>query len=383
MLHYAPLLISRTRPFLAALLLAHAALNAYPAFATAAVTRAPTTTPKATDVAPPADKPAPKTNSSSIPVMIPPIACNIGQDCWISGYMGHKAKEDATESLDYKCGFQTSGDQISTDFTLRDLTQQRQNIAILAPADGKIIRLRNLYDDAFSDDEKMESLKQQNKGCGNGLVIDHGEGWQSVFCHIQKDSFAVKEGDTVTTGQNLANVGYSGATQQPMLHFSVFHNQKPVDPFIGPHTPPCMSTLKTHTPPESLWVKGLDLPYEPISIIAAGFRNNVPSKEDLQEDSRNIETLRPTSSALVFYGIVLNPHQGDRIDLTIKDPNGHIIAQREFIETKQRQRQNYYVGINNKATLPEGSYTGTIKLVRTPAKGPEITKSISRALYIQ
>ena len=52
---------------------------------------------------------------------------------------------------------------------------------------------------------------------GNTVVIDHGQGIFSIYYHLSK--FAVKEGQAVNTGQVLGNMGTTGISTSPHLHF--------------------------------------------------------------------------------------------------------------------------------------------------------------------
>jgi murein DD-endopeptidase MepM/ murein hydrolase activator NlpD len=57
---------------------------------------------------------------------------------------------------------------------------------------------------------------------GNTVIIDHGLGVQSLYAHLS--SFAVKEGDTVKTGQTLGASGQTGMAGGDHLHFSMMVN---------------------------------------------------------------------------------------------------------------------------------------------------------------
>ena len=54
---------------------------------------------------------------------------------------------------------------------------------------------------------------------GNYIIIKHKNNEYSLICHILKNSFKVKVGDIVKTGQVLALVGNSGNTNGPHIHF--------------------------------------------------------------------------------------------------------------------------------------------------------------------
>lgn len=67
-------------------------------------------------------------------------------------------------------------------------------------------------------------------GYGNAVVIDHGGGLWTWYGHIRNGGIKVNEGDTVKRGDKIAEVGSTGQSTGPHLHFEVRKNEKPVDP---------------------------------------------------------------------------------------------------------------------------------------------------------
>jgi lipoprotein NlpD len=65
------------------------------------------------------------------------------------------------------------------------------------------------------------------RGMGQLIVIRHNAAYLSVYAHNSK--LLVKEGQTVTRGQTIAEMGSSDA-EQVKLHFEIRHQGKPVDP---------------------------------------------------------------------------------------------------------------------------------------------------------
>jgi lipoprotein NlpD len=65
------------------------------------------------------------------------------------------------------------------------------------------------------------------RGLGKFIVIKHNDAYLSVYAH--NSQLLVKEGDSVTRGQKIAEMGNSDA-DQVKLHFEIRHFGKPVDP---------------------------------------------------------------------------------------------------------------------------------------------------------
>lgn len=83
----------------------------------------------------------------------------------------------------------------------------------VAPADGVVV----LAADNFS----LE---------GNLLIIDHGQGLNSAFLHASR--LMVGEGDQVTQGQHIGDVGSSGRATGPHLHWSIKWRDARLDPLL-------------------------------------------------------------------------------------------------------------------------------------------------------
>ena len=65
-------------------------------------------------------------------------------------------------------------------------------------------------------------------GYGNILIIDHGNGYMSLYAH--NDSLLRAAGDAVRRGDALAAVGSSGGQERPALYFELRRNGTPVNP---------------------------------------------------------------------------------------------------------------------------------------------------------
>jgi septal ring factor EnvC (AmiA/AmiB activator) len=66
------------------------------------------------------------------------------------------------------------------------------------------------------------------RGFGLILILDHGQGWFSLYAHA--DSLFVELGDWVSAGTVLGGVGGSGGRTEPALYFEIRQDGEPVDP---------------------------------------------------------------------------------------------------------------------------------------------------------
>ncbi len=63
---------------------------------------------------------------------------------------------------------------------------------------------------------------------GNAIIIDHNDITQTLYGHASK--ILVSEGETVTAGQIIGEVGATGNATGPHLHFEIRINDEAVDP---------------------------------------------------------------------------------------------------------------------------------------------------------
>lgn len=67
-------------------------------------------------------------------------------------------------------------------------------------------------------------------GYGNTVVIYHGNGLSTLYAHIRHGGIVVSEGQKVSAGQKIAEVGSTGRSTGPHLHLTVIKNGQKVNP---------------------------------------------------------------------------------------------------------------------------------------------------------
>jgi murein DD-endopeptidase MepM/ murein hydrolase activator NlpD len=65
-------------------------------------------------------------------------------------------------------------------------------------------------------------------GLGNTVEIDHGYGYVTRYGHASK--VLVRPGQKVTRGDIIANVGSTGISTSPHLHYEIHVGGRPVNP---------------------------------------------------------------------------------------------------------------------------------------------------------
>ncbi len=292
-----------------------------------------------------------------------PLDCTIGEDCWIANYVDVEPAEDTAK--DYKCGAKTAEAHQGTDFAIRSRYEMKKGVDVLAAMDGKIIRTRDGENDDVKADEQYAAIREENKDCGNGILIQHALGQQSFYCHLKEDSITVELGEDVKAGQKIAQIGQSGDAQFPHLHFAFIWEGGHIDPFTGLGMNDGCGQTK-----QSLWKQ--DIAYDPYAVFDGGFEAAMPDFEAIKRGRKMKDTIRGDGDALVYWIGFYHAKTGDEVELTITNPAGEIYAETTRTVEEDRKLENFfYTGRKlNRKVLEAGYYEGsaTFKREGFPAK---------------
>ena len=80
----------------------------------------------------------------------------------------------------------------------------------------------------YASDGGTVTLAGWNGGYGNCIMIDHGNGYVTLYGHLS--SISVSVGQTVSQGATIGAVGSTGNSTGPHLHFEVLKNGTRIDP---------------------------------------------------------------------------------------------------------------------------------------------------------
>ncbi len=157
------------------------------------------------------------------PFMKQPIEGSQGKDFIIVNYVDWSD----TSIQDAFCGSKTYDGHQGTDYVLRSFEQMDSGVNVLAAADGEVIYIEDGQFDRETEGDVSKKL-------GNYIAIKHPNKYFTYYAHLKKNSLKVGVGDQVKQGQVIAQVGSSGNSTDPHLHFEVWYDsQYVVDPFIG------------------------------------------------------------------------------------------------------------------------------------------------------
>ncbi|MDQ0062074.1 murein hydrolase activator EnvC family protein [Paenibacillus harenae] len=84
--------------------------------------------------------------------------------------------------------------------------------------------------DIYAAEDGVVIISQTWSSYGECIVIDHGNGLWTLYGHIRKGGRMVSKGDTVERGDKIAEVGSTGNSTGPHLHFEVRKNEVAVNP---------------------------------------------------------------------------------------------------------------------------------------------------------
>jgi murein DD-endopeptidase MepM/ murein hydrolase activator NlpD len=67
-----------------------------------------------------------------------------------------------------------------------------------------------------------------NYNYGNYVILKHAGGYQTLYGHMTR--YTVSRGQRVRQGDTIGDLGTTGYSTGPHVHFSIFRNGVPVDP---------------------------------------------------------------------------------------------------------------------------------------------------------
>ena len=292
-----------------------------------------------------------------------PIDCEVGVSCWVFKYVDVDPGEGVS---DFSCGTMTHPGHKGTDFALPHRGWLERRVAVRAAAEGTVKAIRDELPDV--EHGMPNSPDIAGREGGNGVLLDHGRGWTTQYCHLGLGSVRVSAGEAVRQGAQIGEVGMSGLTNFPHLHFTVRRDGKVVDPFVG------ISDRRRCAPGRApLWRDQAlaRLPYRSAIIYNAGFADDMPDVPDIRSGALSRTVYPVNTRALVFWAEMAGLKTDDHVAMRLTDPAGKLIASRSERTEEDQVRIWLAVGVRvSDATWRPGSYRGDVTITRDTEAGP-------------
>lgn len=258
-----------------------------------------------------------------------PIDCAVGVDCFIQNYVD---RDPGPGFVDYRCGGAGYDGHKGVDFALRGAGAMAAGVPALASAAGVVKSVR--------DGEPDDGRARPGRDCGNGVLIDHGAGWETQYCHLRQGSIAVRPGQRLAAGDRLGLIGQSGRADFPHVHLSVRHDGAVIDPFHGPGAAPAGCAA----PVDPLWAASVApaLGYAPGWVNRLGLWSGAPDWAVIDRgETRPIAPDQP----LVAYVEVRNLPKGWSVTIQLIAMDGGVVmAENTHTADRHRARQQLFAG---------------------------------------
>lgn len=296
--------------------------------------------------------------AEAAPLMFP-LVCEAGQGCFIIGYPDVEKAPDSAK--DYACGPATAEGDPFLRIGLPDVATLTLGLFVVAADKGRVIDATDGLPDTVAASKAQ--IKKGTSVCGNGIVIDHGQGLTTAYCHLRRGSIKVKNGDVVEKGQVIASAGQSGVALWPQLGFSIQKNGFAIDPITG------------GSPAEGCGFKARDvveLPeafktYQPAAIVNLGFSIAPQTAQAVAlGKAERFAQIAPSSPSITLWGMVVGLKKGDTVKTTLSDGRGRVFHHQSLVMDKDRDRQLINFGRpRGYAYWRPGTYSGEVVITRT------------------
>jgi len=301
---------------------------------------------------------APAHGQDAPPPLQVPVDCAMGRHCVVQNYVDHGP---GTAAQDLRCGHLTYDGHDGTDIRVATLAEMAAGVPVVAAAAGEVVALRDGMPDAFLDE--IDAARLKDRDAGNGVLIDHGDGWRTQYSHLKRGSVRVRRGQEVTAGTVLGEIGLSGRTEFPHVEFTLRHEGQPVDPYTG--RAPGAGCRSGGGP--GFWRESARarLPYQAGGLLKTGFANGAVTVREVVGARLDGTAPARDGPALVFWVLTFGVQAGDIEILRLTGPDGRALGElRKTIPGDKAQWLRFAGKRAGDGPWPAGTYTGTYTLVR-------------------
>ncbi len=267
------------------------------------------------------------------PVFVKPIEGIYGQDFIIVNYVDWDVGDSI---IDCNCGTKTYDGHQGTDFVISGFPQMDEGVNIESVDSGVVVFIHDGEFDRHTDGNP-------ELGLGNYVAIKHSNRYFAYYGHMKKYSIVVGVGDSVVPGQVIGQVGSSGNSTDPHLHFELWYDSLYlVDPFAGS----CGNNY-------SFWIDSL--PYDTnFNVWDWGLCDYVPPLDSLRERPTPRINFNNQDSIITFWNLQYGIKSGDSTRIEWITPQGNLWFDYSFTYQSDWWFYYYYSYIST----PPDTYLG-------------------------
>ncbi len=270
------------------------------------------------------------------------------------------------DSIDHQCGSKTYDGHQGTDLVLKSFVEMDVGFNILAAADGEVtFVLDGLFD--------RETISDPAKGLGNYIAIRHDNDYYSYYGHLKKNSILVDVGQFVQAGDVIAQLGSSGNSTDPHLHFELWYDSlEVVDPFQGD----CGNA-------QTLWLD--EFSYETdFRIWESGLADYLLAIDSLKERAglkdccpflMNETQTKPT----IYWAQIIGLRQGDQLKIQWFTPQNQLWFEYE-LDIEKDWWYYYYWTYIDPGMLEQGVWN--VKLFRNEIEEDQIEFTVDNTISV-
>ena len=252
-----------------------------------------------------------------------------GRDWVINNYVD---RDPGAGVRDYRGGRKSYNRHQGTDWDVPNFRWMDRGFPVLAAADGRVTAVHDGEFDRNVSCGFLGILKQPNL-----VELTHADGTRSLYLHLRRGSVKVAVGQSVAAGEPLGEVGSSGCSTAPHLHFEV---RGPDGAILDPFQP----NLWTDPPPYETELAVMDL------VVRNG---PIDGEDALKDPPPNAERISPLETLGIGLSLA-GGSSGDRIEVLLEGA-----AQPEIVVSIPGEPPHSYWLWN----LPPARHHGTRRIV--------------------
>jgi len=246
------------------------------------------------------------------PLLVYPIAGVYGRDYYIPYFVDLDPAPGAIR--DFKCGGNTFDTHTGHDPYIRSFTEQDIGVPVFAALDGVV--------DVVHDGEFDRSVTDAGQPA-NFIVLQHGD-QKTLYYHLKRDSIRVTVGQHVTAGTQIAEIGSSGGSTGPHLHFEAQVDNQPYEPFAGPCRAGASSFAQQDTMLDNSIILG-------VALSSQKFTDNPPIPYDATP--RTGTFLSANGQRFYMNALIGNLPPESTYTIQVEKPGGSLLGARDGILT--------------------------------------------------